>query len=278
MNSETRLAEIVTALEGVNVSCLVMGGHAVRFYGLTRNTDDFDLHLAPESWDGLASQLAKTPIFRGQPVVEGPSWRSHSFRRFLLGRLPDGREDWLEFWYGNHLLAPFSELFARRETGHYGGRILSFLSLPDLIRSKETERAVDWQDVAVLEEFLDARRLAEVGLGQIGLPEALGGIRCRRGLEGALRSGFLEDPLVVEQALKNTRLSIAQAFLLPFAPAVTELPATQPAIEPVILNRLRTVVPASELHLALAEVVRRQYRRVAQAADKADKEALRKER
>ncbi|MGP0066028.1 MAG: hypothetical protein ACLQGP_20815 [Isosphaeraceae bacterium] len=274
MNPESRLAEIVTALERVSVSCLVMGGHAVRYYGLRRDTIDFDLHLAPDGWDGLSAKLAGTPLFAGLPVHEGPSWRPRAFRRFQIGRLPDGREEWLEFWCGNHLLSPFSELHARREEGVYGGRTLSFLSLPDLIRSKETERAVDWQDIAVLEEFLDIRRLAQADLGKLVLSEVLGGIRSRRGLEAALRGRSLADVLVVERALKGASLAVAQAFLLPFAPTVMDLPATTPAIEPVILSRLRSVAPASPLHLALVEAVRRQYRLAAQAADKADKEAV----
>jgi hypothetical protein len=45
MNPDIRLAEIVAALEGAGVRCLVMGGHAVRYYGLSRNTIDFDRML-----------------------------------------------------------------------------------------------------------------------------------------------------------------------------------------------------------------------------------------
>jgi hypothetical protein len=272
VSSETRLAEIVTALEGVSLTCLVMGGHAVRYYGLRRNTIDFDLHLTPDDWDDLPSRLAAIPLFAGKPVVEGPSWRPHRFRRFQIGRLPDGREEWLEFWCGNHLLSPFSELYARKEQGPYGGRLLSFLALPDLIRSKETERVVDWQDVTVLEEFQDARLLAQVDSGARALPEALSGLRSRSGFEAALQKGFLADAQVVEQALLSAHLSITQAFLLPLAPEAANLPVTSPAIEPVIRNRLRTVTPASPLHLPLVEAVRRQYRLAAQAADRADKE------
>jgi len=135
---------------------------------------------------------------------------------------------------------------------------------------------VDWQDIEVLEEFLDARLLAQAESGVRTLPEALSGIRSRRGLETALMKGFFAEVPVVEQALAATPLSITQAFLLPFAPAARNLPVTTPAIEPVILRRLRTVTPASPLHLALVELVRRQYRVAAQAADKADKEAIRR--
>jgi hypothetical protein len=272
---ETRLAEIVTVLEGVGIPCLVMGDHAVRFYGLSRNNIDFDLHLAPDSWDDLSARLASTALFAGKPVSEGPSWRPHSFRRFLIGRLADGREEWLEFWRGNHLLPPFYELYARREQGLYGGCVLSFLALPDLIRSKETERTVDWQDITVLEEFLDARLLAQAELGGRALPDALCRIRSRSGFETALQKRFLSESHVVEQALTKADLAITQAFLLPYTPALTNLQATMPAIEPVILNRLRTAVAASPLHLTLVEAVRRQYRLFAQAADRADKERVR---
>src|SRR5207302_1667333 len=127
----------------------------------------FDLHLAPDRWDDLPVLLGRTDLFAGGPVVEGASWRPQAFRRFPIGRLPDGREEWLECWRQNHLLAPFADLWARCERGPYGGRSLPFLSLPDLIRSKETERTTDWQDVAVLEEFLDARHLAQVKGGSL---------------------------------------------------------------------------------------------------------------
>jgi hypothetical protein len=272
MNADVRLAEIVTALEDAGIGCLVMGGHAVRFYGLSRNTSDFDLHVAPDSWEDLPVRLDRAPLFAGKPIAEGPSWRPHVFRRFQIGLLPDGREEWLECWYGNHLLPPFSEVYARREQGGYGGRVLSFLSLPDLMRSKETERAVDWQDIAFLEEFLDARLLAQAESRERPLFESLSAVRSRCGFESALQKGFLADASVVEEALSVTRLSISQAFLLPFAPAARAVAVPTPAIEPVIESRLRIVSPASPLHLTLVEAVRRQYRLAAQAADRADKE------
>jgi hypothetical protein len=79
VNPETRLAQIVAALEEVGITCLVMGGHAVRYYGLRRHTIDFDLHLAPDDWDDLAARLTGIPLFTGQPLVEGSSWRPHLF-------------------------------------------------------------------------------------------------------------------------------------------------------------------------------------------------------
>jgi hypothetical protein len=275
VNSEARLAEIITALEAVGLNALVMGGHAVRFYGVDRNTADFDLHLAPDCWSDLPLKLSQTPLFAGKTLIEGPSWWPKAFRRFQIGTLPSGREEWLEFWHENHLLAPFHDLFARREQGAYGGRTLAFLSLPDLIRSKETERETDWQDIAFLEEFLDARLLTLARTRQDALLSALSRIRSRRGYENHLQAGHLSDSGLVAKALATTRLSITQAYLLPSAPEVLDLSSVITPIEPVVLNRLRTTAPGSSLHLALVEVVRRQYKLAAQAADQANKEAIR---
>jgi hypothetical protein len=121
-----------------------------------------------------------------------------------------------------------------------------------LIRSKETERNGDWQDVSVLEEFLYARLLAQVERG--GLPLDVASTRA---------------------ALAEARLSITQAYLLPSVPDTPALSSLPVPIEPIILNRLRTVTPGSALHLALVEAVRRQYKVAAQAADRANKQATR---
>lgn len=275
MTPEGRLGEIVTALESVGVSCLVMGGHAVRFYGLARNTNDFDLNVSPDQWDDLAERLARTTLFAGRPAAEGPSWRAHAFRRFRLGELPDGKDEWLEFWRENHLLAPHADLLARAERGRYGGREVAFLGLPDLIRSKETERDADWQDVSALEDFLDARLLARVGRGEVGLAAALAQLRSRAGFGGYFQHGALADAAAVADALAAATNPITQAYLIPFAPAAALSPASVFPIEPVVLDRLRRLEAASTLHLSLAEVVRRRYVLFRKDIDRRDKEAIR---
>jgi hypothetical protein len=275
VNAADRLAGIVTALEQVGLTVLVMGGHAVRYYGIDRNTIDYDLHLSPANWDDLGARLDRSTLAADRPLIRGSSWRPGSFQRFLLGRLPDGRDEWLEFWRSNHLLPPFADLYDRREEGSYGGRTLAFLSLPDLIRSKETERDADWQDVALLEEIQDGRLLHLAMAGTRSVAPALAQLRSRRGLESFLQSGLLNDPATVQQALPRAGLSITQAILLPFAGADADLPPSSVPIEPVVASRLRTVAPASALHLALIEVVRRQYKLAMQHADAADKQAIR---
>jgi len=274
LNPDERLAAIVTALESVGLSCLVMGGHAVRYYGFNRYTNDFDLTVAADGWDDLAARLARAGLFSGAVAVEGNSWRPGAFRRFFLGNLADGQEEWLELWRGNHLLAPFPELFARRGIGAYGGRELPFLSLSDLIRSKETERAKDWDDITYLEEFLDTRLHARHAAGDLPLADALAQIRSRRGFDIHLAENGFADTAAVRAALEHTPNPVTQAFLLPWTPdAVAATPVI--AMEPLVEQKLLSVAPASALHRSLVEVVRRQYKVFCQNRDRADKEAIR---
>jgi hypothetical protein len=274
VSPDVRLAGVVGALEAVGISCLVMGGHAVRFYGLSRHTNDVDLHVSPDPWGDLPARLAGTNLFGGQAVREGPSWRPGAFRRFKIGTLPDGREEWLEFWRENHLLAPHDELRTRAERGPYGGQEINFLGLDDLIRSKETERDADWQDVTVLEQFLDARLLTRVRSGTVPVEEALASLRSQTGLLGYLEAGLLTAPNA-GAALARTTNPVTQTILIPFAPpdALASEPGTP--IEPVVLARLRATPPASPLHLALVEVVRRRYIAFRKDVDRRDKEMIR---
>lgn len=270
-----RLCAIAAALEEVGLPYLVMGGHAVRYYGVDRNTADYDPHLSvntPEEWDRLGERLRPAAFFGGTLPAEGPSWRPKVFRRFLLGRLPDGREEWLEFWRANHLLAPFAELAARQERGEYGGRALPFLGLSDLIRSKETERAGDWQDVALLEEIRDARNLARVA-DEATTVAALAELRSRTGFQSALERGHLADPGHVAAALAQAAVPMTRAYLLPFAPAREAAPADPGMIGEILRGPLSKVEPGSSRHQALVEAVRRLYKQAAIDADRADKAA-----
>jgi hypothetical protein len=269
-----RMASIAAALEEVGLPYLVMGGHAVRYYGVDRNTIDYDLHLSPAEWDRLPELLGRASLFRGEPLPEGPSWRPNAFRRFQVGRLPDGREEWLEFWRANHLLAPFGDLAARCERGEYGGRVLPFLGLGDLIRSKETERGSDWQDVALLEEIRDARNLARAAdePTRVG---ALAELSSRTGFEAVLQRGWLTAPAEVRAAAARAVSPISRAYLIPFAGSEAAAASDPGMIGEILSGPLRRVAPGSARHLALVEAVRRLYKQNAMAADRADKIAAR---
>ncbi len=110
MNAAPRLLEITDALIEAGINFLIMGGHAVRHYGLDRNTVDFDFHVSLTDAPELERRLRRTRFFSREQLTEGVSWRRADFRRFQIGVLPSGREEWLEFWFRNHLLAPFPEI------------------------------------------------------------------------------------------------------------------------------------------------------------------------
>lgn len=272
MSVEQRAAAIALALADLGLRPLVIGGHAVRFHGVDRSTIDYDFCLAVDlsGWRDLAATLQRSPVIAGAGFREGTSWRPGSFKRFVLGALPDGREERLEFWRRNHLLAPFEELYARRSEGLYGGGRLAFIGLDDLIRSKETEREDDWRDVGLLEEIADERKLAAADSSD-GRLQALRALRSRRGFDRALSTGLLGDSQAVRAALAAATNPISRAYLLPSAGSA---PADALPDEFLgdLASALATVAPGSARHLALVEAARRLHRRAAMAADRADKE------
>jgi hypothetical protein len=265
-----RLAQIASALQALGLRFLVLGGHAVRFYGIDRNTLDFDLHVSLPDLAALGDLLPRAHLFAGMPLAEAPSWRPRDFRRFIIGRLPDGREERLEFWGRNHLLPPFDQLFARRAEGHSGDQRIPFLSLPDLLRSKETERESDWQDIALLEEVQDERLLARAS-DRAGRVTALAALRSRTGFDRAAACGLADDPALLREALLAASAPVTSAMLLPFLPEPwpeLQMPAQTWAL---LAGPLRHVRAGSPRHLALVEVSRRAYKLAAMAADRRDK-------
>lgn len=271
MRSERRLANLYCELTGLGLPCLVMGGHAVRSYGVDRTTVDFDIHVAldPEAWKSLPATLSRSELLGGS-LREGPSWRPDDFRRFVIGTLPDGREERLELWRSNHLLAPFPDLWSRRSVGEYGGGTVAFLGMEDLIRSKETERDDDWRDVALLEEIADERWLA-AARDDLTRLAALAAIRSRRGYERAAAAGLYAEPGLVQQALTSSQHPLPRAYLLPHAPPEDAPSLPDDPITKLLAGPLREVKPGSARHLALVEAVRRLYRAAAIAADRRDK-------
>ncbi|HMO65148.1 MAG TPA: hypothetical protein PKE47_08005 [Verrucomicrobiota bacterium] len=143
---------------------------------------------------------------------------------------------------------------------------LNFLSLPDLLRSKETERESDWQDLALLEEIHDARLLAR-GAGHPS-SRVLAALRSQRGYATARAAGWLDEPALEADAWSLARHPVSAAFLAAGRPAAAEdhrLPAT-------FGRALATAQPGTARHLALVEAVRRHWKAACVAADRADKE------
>jgi hypothetical protein len=271
VTSEERLAALYDELRRLGLRCLVVGGHAVRFYGVDRSTLDFDFHiaLAAEQWAQLPTILGRSPLLA--KLREGPSWRPADFRRFVIGLLPDGREERIECWRHNHLLAPFDELLARSVQGPYGGRRVACLGIDDLIRSKETEREDDWRDIRLLEEIADERRMADAEDRPV-LLQVLAHLRSQRGFERALESGLFADPDLVAEAWRVATTPMTLGYLGPWAPPGAPVRAESEGIRAILEGPARKVAPGSARHRALVEAVRRLYIRMRMAEDRADKE------
>jgi hypothetical protein len=266
MTPDERLAQIYRALADVGLESLVMGGHACRYYGVDRNTVDYDFFTGAESTLAVRERLARSDLLSG--AIDGPSWRPDDFMRFEIGRLRDGREEWLEFWLRNHLLPDFAELASRPERGTYGGQEVAFIALSDLLRSKETEREGDWQDIALLEEVQDARNLSKGDLGTI-----LRNLRSRRGFDRAQANGVFEDRSAVVAAAVTCTHPVTFAFLGPVAQDVAQPATLRMPIEAAYLAPLATVEFATAKHLALVEIIRRAYKRRAMEIDRIDKQS-----
>lgn len=275
MNVVEHLTEIVSALSELKVPHLVMGGHAVRYYGFNRETTDHDLHVPPVVGEHLTEILSQTTLFVAKPPTEAVTWRGEDFRRFVLGSLPDGKEELLEFWIRNHLLDDFEKLYQRREEGPYGGVTVSFLSLPDLIRSKETERENDWQDILFLEEIFDQRNMAAIKSGG-NIIDALSLLRSVRGIEFAVAAGLTGNQEAVTAALKIATNPITQAFLLPFAPHAESQMTISDYIPLPFRRHLTQETPCSSRHLAFVEAIRLRYKRAMQEIDRQEKAERRK--
>ena len=236
-----------------------------------------DLHIPANFGKNLSELLSHTSLFVSAPPIESITWRGgNDFKRYVIGTLPNGKEELLEFWIHNHLLDDFQDLYQRREEGFYAGKTVTFLSLADLIRSKETERENDWQDISFLEEVLDQRNFANAG-NDTEIISSLANLRSVRGLELAINQGFTANQSNTETALKETTNPIAQAFLLPFAPHLeVDLPTNEILPAP-FRKHLKLAEPGNSRHLALIEAVRLRYKRAMQDLDRLDKDEHRKQ-
>lgn len=75
-----RLIEIVSALDELRIPHLVMGGHAVRYYGFNRETTDYDLHIPAEAGQNLRELLSACL----QTKKSGKVWTCQHREKYLM--------------------------------------------------------------------------------------------------------------------------------------------------------------------------------------------------
>jgi hypothetical protein len=162
-----------------------------------------------------------------------------------------------------------SARYARREQGSYGGRFVSFLSLPDLIRSKETERESDRQDVGLLEEIHDARNLGQID-DEDATVAALACLRSRRGFRRAADESRFSQPTIVVRAFERSTSPISRGWLAPALGGASVEIIDRGMIGEILAGPLKQTQFGDHRHMALVEAIRRLYKREAIAADRAD--------
>lgn len=160
----------------------------------------------------------------------------------------------------------------RAEVGLYGGGEVTFLSIADLLKSKETERESDWLDISLLEEIQDARNQAAIGTAPGALQRLLANLRSRRGMDRAIALRVLDDDRdAIVTAVATCAHPATYAFLFPLAQQVHPLGLAVP-VDAAPLASLASSVFGSPKHFALVEICRRAYKRHAMDVDRADKQ------
>lgn len=143
------LKELIEALLSHHVEFLVVGAHALAFYGRPRFTEDLDLFLR-RSKANEAALLSALHEF-GLPVKPEAVSRLMTLERqmIVLGHEPNA-VDILTFLDG----VDFESSWDNRVSGEIGGLTVSFISKEDYIRTKKASgRPKDLRDLEMLAEL-----------------------------------------------------------------------------------------------------------------------------
>lgn len=139
--------EFLRLLNSHEVEYLVVGAHALAWYGHPRLTGDLDFFVGV-SQANAEKLLAVLREFGFGSTLESSEELRTAPRVFMLGRLPY-RIDLLTEIAG----VPFEEAWRRRVPGVLGGVAVHFLSLEDYVANKRAAgRPKDVADLAALGE------------------------------------------------------------------------------------------------------------------------------
>ena len=150
--SDPFFVEFLTAMQRQHVRYMLIGGLAVNFHGVIRNTQDMDIWLAPTNEN--RDLLYKVFIDLGYTEEEIADYKNEDFTTFFkceIGAMPY-TIDCLTFVHPN---IDFDE--AEKEMIKYdiGNNLILNVVNYDFLRKMKvlTHREEDWYDVARLDEF-----------------------------------------------------------------------------------------------------------------------------
>jgi predicted nucleotidyltransferase len=144
MNEDLR--ELLASLKSHRVEFLVIGAHAVAFYGRPRMTEDLDLFVGASREN--AERLRKALEEFGAPIgLEGAERFASANRQMVRLGTPPNMVDILNFAGSRS----FDEVYARRLEGELEGITLHFPAKEDLIEMKRAAgRRRDLADIESL--------------------------------------------------------------------------------------------------------------------------------
>ena len=141
------ILKVLSALSSRNVRCLLIGGQACIFYGAAEFSRDTDIAVLASSenlerllsaLDDLNAVTIAVPPLSGEYLRRGHAVHFRCSHPDALGM----RVDVISRMRG---VEPFEKLWDRRTTVEITpGTSCELLSLPDLVRSKKTQRDKDW--------------------------------------------------------------------------------------------------------------------------------------
>lgn len=145
MNSE--FSELLNLFNACGVKFLIVGGHAVMFYGEPRYTKDLDIWIeaSPENAERTFRALARF----GAPLVNmtAADFQKEGFM-YQLGR-PPARIDILMSIDG----VSFSDAWMNRQPATFAGVEVGIIGRTDLIKNKRASgRHIDLHDIEQLED------------------------------------------------------------------------------------------------------------------------------
>ena len=138
--------EFLTCLVDHEVTFMIIGGYAVAWHGQSRNTEDLDIWINPESGNISRTMEAMNDFF-GDGFIEMPVERFLETKVKQIGA-PPWRIDLLVRVDG----LEFQEAYPNHEKWQIGDHAYPIISLPDLRTAKKA--AGRPKDLADLHDFL----------------------------------------------------------------------------------------------------------------------------
>jgi hypothetical protein len=138
--------DFLTCLNEAGVEYLVVGGHAVAYYGYVRPTRDMDVWVAVSNDNADRLVCAVKSFFGGELAGVAREWFLDSENVTRFGAVPNLIEILPKVSGGE-----FEKAFARRVETNVDGQTLNLISLDDLIANKKASaRLKDLADVEQL--------------------------------------------------------------------------------------------------------------------------------